>query len=144
MVIFAGYEEQMKTFIESNPGLCSRIPFSVHFPDYTTSELLDISCKIAKNRGFSISEGAKAQLKVYYEHLQKKNNFGNGRCCRNVIERAIRQKGIQMGILEVDDLSAYCDVNKYSDEKLLTLDEACFTFVNESVPMVSGKKIGFN
>jgi hypothetical protein len=38
--IFAGYRKQMEKFFEHNPGLASRIPHTLHFEDYTDSELL--------------------------------------------------------------------------------------------------------
>ena len=42
IVIFAGYEKQMESFIKFNPGLKSRIGYTIKFYDYTTQELLDI------------------------------------------------------------------------------------------------------
>ena len=41
-VIVAGYEDEMSEFIESNPGLRSRFPKTIHFPDYTDDELVAI------------------------------------------------------------------------------------------------------
>ncbi|EKM48078.1 uncharacterized protein PHACADRAFT_109430, partial [Phanerochaete carnosa HHB-10118-sp] len=38
--IFAGYSKQMEKFFEHNPGLSSRVPYSLQFKDYTDLELL--------------------------------------------------------------------------------------------------------
>lgn len=38
--MFAGYRKQMEKFFEHNPGLSSRIPYTLHFEDYTDAELL--------------------------------------------------------------------------------------------------------
>ena len=38
--IFAGYRKEMEKFFEHNPGLPSRIPYTLHFADYTDEELL--------------------------------------------------------------------------------------------------------
>lgn len=38
--IFAGYNKQMEKFFEHNPGLPSRIPFTLQFDDYSDAELM--------------------------------------------------------------------------------------------------------
>lgn len=55
IVIFAGYEEEMKQFIDQNPGLSSRIPFHLHFEDYTDDQLLEIAHLHARNSDLNIS-----------------------------------------------------------------------------------------
>ena len=40
VVVMAGYPDEMEELIASNPGLRSRFPKVIHFPDYTTDELL--------------------------------------------------------------------------------------------------------
>ena len=42
VVIVAGYTNEMKRFIDSNPGLQSRFNRYINFPDYTSGELCDI------------------------------------------------------------------------------------------------------
>ena len=43
VVILAGYEDEMSTFLDANPGFKSRIPFNFYFQDYTCSELETIA-----------------------------------------------------------------------------------------------------
>ena len=43
IVIFAGYPEPMKQFLDRNPGMKSRIAFQVEFEDYSVDELCDIT-----------------------------------------------------------------------------------------------------
>jgi hypothetical protein len=40
--IFAGYNREMEKFFEHNPGLQSRVPYSLQFDDYTNDELMDM------------------------------------------------------------------------------------------------------
>ena len=56
-VIVAGYSEEMRTFIESNPGLRSRFTHYVHFPNYTAEELVEIFRSIAAGSDVVIGDG---------------------------------------------------------------------------------------
>jgi S1-C subfamily serine protease len=88
VVVVAGYPEEMRRFIERNPGLQSRFTRYVGFPDYTLDELLDIFRRMAQEEGFSLSEDAEAQTRQYLGALQQQNpqGFGNGRTVRNLFE----------------------------------------------------------
>lgn len=46
VAIFAGYTEQMHEFYASDPGLKSRIPNEIEFPDYTLEEVAEIATDI--------------------------------------------------------------------------------------------------
>ena len=62
VVIFAGYKDEMKTFIASNSGIASRIGYTFDFPDYTEEELLEIYKIKMKNMGFELSENLDNKL----------------------------------------------------------------------------------
>lgn len=89
VVIFAGYPEEMKKFFSRNPGLRSRVPFSVTFKDYSAEELLQIAELEADSRGFSIDPQAKEKVLSICESAAGNPERGNGRFCRNLIESAI-------------------------------------------------------
>lgn len=142
VVIFAGYPERMEQFLSENPGLRSRIPYKVVFNDYTTDELIEISKVIARDKGFELSASAVEKLATVYDVAKQNKDFGNGRYVRNVIEAAIRTKGINLGVMTSQDLDAYGDSSTYSDEMLFSLDESCIG--NEPViAMPVRKTIGF-
>ena len=128
VVIFAGYPEKMEQFLDANPGLRSRIPYRVRFCDYTADELLEISGKIAADSGFTITADAGEKLLGIFEKERQVRDFGNGRFCRSLVESAIRRKSVRLGVMDADDLSAYLDPARYSDEELFSLDGNCFTY----------------
>ena len=88
IVIFAGYPDKMKEFLDRNEGLRSRIAFHVNFPDYTADELLDIFKLMARKRGFKITADVAAHCRKIFKRVAKKKNFGNGRFVRNLLEQA--------------------------------------------------------
>jgi len=57
VVVAAGYPDEMHQFIESNPGLRSRFPKTIQFPDYTTDELLDIFDTLCQKSSYASTAG---------------------------------------------------------------------------------------
>ncbi|USG65692.1 AAA family ATPase [Brevibacillus ruminantium] len=94
VVILAGYTEDMEKFLQVNPGMSSRFPLHIEFPDYTAEEMELISTIMVKARGFTMAEGVAEQLRGYFDKKQipGKKDVGNGRLVRNTIEEAIRMQ----------------------------------------------------
>ncbi|WP_049945993.1 AAA family ATPase [Butyrivibrio sp. LC3010] len=88
IVIFAGYPEKMKAFLDKNEGLRSRIAFHVDFPDYNPDELCQIFDLMAKKKGYIVDEAVKQKCLSIMETASKKPEFGNGRFVRNLLEQA--------------------------------------------------------
>ena len=91
VVILAGYTEEMKQFIDSNPGLQSRFNRYIEFPDYTAEELVQIFETNMRKYDYHFGKGAKEALQQYFEKAvaNKDINFGNGRFVRNIFEKAL-------------------------------------------------------
>ena len=53
-IILAGYTNEMKTLIGLNPGLESRIQFTINFPDYDEYELLKIFNGLCKKEKYKL------------------------------------------------------------------------------------------
>ncbi|HHU85268.1 MAG TPA: AAA family ATPase [Peptococcaceae bacterium] len=109
ILILAGYQEEMDWFVEINPGMRSRFPVHISFPDYTTGELLDIADLMLQQKQYSLSNGAREELRYSIEKEHKRHEHsGNARLVRNMIERAIRRQAVrlleQKGDLSREDL----------------------------------------
>lgn len=91
VVILAGYENDMEKFMSINPGLKSRFPNIIHFEDYTPYEMYAIAINIAKAKGYKIAENVKDDLIDLFakNQISGKNDLGNARFVRNIIENAI-------------------------------------------------------
>ena len=94
ILILAGYQNEMEGFLETNPGLHSRFPIHIDFPDYSQQELLHIAKQMLHSRQYSLStETELALLKLLsYHQSSVHENFGNARTVRNIIEKAIRRQ----------------------------------------------------
>lgn len=95
VVIFAGYPDKMKEFFSRNPGLRSRVPFCIHFPDYTAEEMVQIVELEAMKRGFSFGENAREVASDICKKALRYPDAGNGRFCRNLVENAILEYALR-------------------------------------------------
>ncbi len=91
VVIVAGYTDEMKAFIESNPGLSSRFNRYIEFPDYNEAELLEIFKRLAEKQKLELSSEFKNALKALFSRVIAKgdSSFGNGRGVRNLYEKTL-------------------------------------------------------
>jgi SpoVK/Ycf46/Vps4 family AAA+-type ATPase len=110
VVILAGYPEEMRQFLFSNPGLRSRFPESGHFvlPDYSTEELVTIAQQVAERNDFALTEKTRQALRERIERERVDQTFGNARTVTNIILDAIFAKGRVMADgypLHVDDFT---------------------------------------
>lgn len=98
VVILAGYNEEMQTFIDSNPGLQSRFNRYINFPDYDSSELLEIFQLLLNKNDFVMTEDAKEAVQQRFESViaNKTKNFGNARFVRNVFEKTLENQAVRL------------------------------------------------
>lgn len=112
VVILAGYTNEMRHFLNSNPGLASRFPDWIEFPDYNEEDLLKIGKEIAKKKGYVLSPEAENRVLELMREQKRLTNFGNGRVVRNCIEKSISKQN--MRILNIDE-------SEMTDEDLMVL-----------------------
>ena len=112
IVILAGYENDMEKFLSINPGLKSRFPNIIHFEDYTPYEMYAIALNIAKSKGYKIADNVEDDLIDLFakNQISGKNDLGNARFVRNIIENAIMdasRKYLQDKQKKIDLLEAH-------------------------------------
>ncbi|WGX76533.1 hypothetical protein QJS64_05100 [Paraclostridium bifermentans] len=97
----------MEDFLKTNSGLKSRFNYNIEFEDYSPRELLDISRVIAKSNEYIIDENLDESLLELFEgkQIKGKNDSGNGRLARNIIEQAITNQSNRLAKLDENDIS---------------------------------------
>ena len=94
-VILAGYPDEMRQFLDANPGLRSRFPTSnfITLPDYSNQELIGIGGKLASDNDYVMTDEAIKALEERIDRERVDDTFGNARTVRNIVLDAIFKKG---------------------------------------------------
>jgi SpoVK/Ycf46/Vps4 family AAA+-type ATPase len=106
VVILAGYTDEMKDLINSNPGLASRFSRVLQFDDYTPIELARIYAWLCEKNHYKLAERTRPKLMRGLAELYRVRDrkFGNGRTVRNLFEQSIRRMANR--IADIRELSA--------------------------------------
>lgn len=102
VVIIAGYTDEIKNFVGSNPGLASRFNRYINFPDYSESELEEIFELLVDKYDYVLSDSARTALKqtIAKAVSEKDSHFGNGRFVRNLFEKTIERQANRLAKVE--------------------------------------------
>lgn len=94
VVVVAGYRDRMEEFLESNPGLRSRFPRMLDFPDYQPQEMERIFLSLCERYQLEPSEAAVVALRgrLASLHEGRDQGFGNARAVRNLFEEAVARQ----------------------------------------------------
>ena len=90
LVIMAGYTDDMETLMEGNAGLRSRMPFVIHFPNYSREQLFQIYMLMVRKH-FSYTPDLEEAARDFFDSVPEamlgSRDFANGRYVRNLYER---------------------------------------------------------
>jgi SpoVK/Ycf46/Vps4 family AAA+-type ATPase len=91
VVVAAGYPEEMRQFLETNPGLSSRFSDHFHIDDYRPAELLEVFEVMSTEQGYTLDPAAREPLLRALDALYaaRDRNFGNARTVRGLLEKSI-------------------------------------------------------
>jgi SpoVK/Ycf46/Vps4 family AAA+-type ATPase len=120
VVIVAGYDEPMESFISSNPGLRSRFKNFIHFSDYNGESLLKIFEGLCHQNQYTLDKESKERLRDYFNELyaNRNANFGNGRDVRNFFETTVTRQSKRVS-----------KINNPTNEDMTTLLPEDFPFI---------------
>jgi AAA lid domain/ATPase family associated with various cellular activities (AAA) len=113
VVILAGYPDEMAALVDANPGMRSRFPRTIHFPDYSDEELLAIFEAIGSEGRYQLDDGGRRAVLDWFAAQPRDAGFGNGRLARNLFEAAVANQASRLVARE-----------QPTDEELTTLTAA--------------------
>lgn len=116
VVVMAGYTEEMKQFIDLNPGLRSRFNRYIDFTDYSPGELFQIFKRYIDKGDFKLTSDAKAAFLRLFEDAfaNRDRTFGNARFVRNIFEKTIERQSLRVADIQnpnVEQLTTITEVD---------------------------------
>jgi SpoVK/Ycf46/Vps4 family AAA+-type ATPase len=101
IVILAGYTNEMKDFIDYNPGLNSRFNRYIQFADYSPTELMAIFKLNCNKLSYVLTDEADKKLLeiITTAFTNRDKSFGNGRFARNIFEKTIEKQANRIASL---------------------------------------------
>jgi len=109
VIILAGYERQMESFLASNPGLNSRFGLRVKFPGYSPAELMALAELSLEQRGEVLDPDARPALWRMMEDVGRRrlaDELGNGRFVRSLLEKAGQARDVRVMAIAAEPTSA--------------------------------------
>ncbi len=91
VVVMAGYTEKMWNFLKTNPGLKSRVPNIIKFPDYKLPEMMEIFEKVVRDRKFTVTPEALALVSNFLRKIDGESlrRLGNARLAREIFDDSL-------------------------------------------------------
>ncbi|MGX9688515.1 AAA family ATPase [Deinococcus wulumuqiensis] len=97
-VILCGYPQEMERLLDTNPGLRSRIGRTIHFPDYSAAQLLEILEALCAQHDYRLTPAARSQAADLFRQrvASGETTHGNARMVRNLFEEAVQRQATRL------------------------------------------------
>lgn len=109
-VIVAGYESEIRRFIDANPGLRSRFQRYIDFPGFDDDQLVEIFSSMAREHHLEVSPAVLTRLRDFVAAAPDEQRRGNGRFIRNVFEAMYTRMATRVGadgVITDDELAGF-------------------------------------
>ena len=87
--VAAGYPKEMRSFLDSNPGLGSRFTRWIDFPNFSPAELMEILVAMARERHLSLTDRAQELLWPVLKEATLEPGFANARTARALLDEIV-------------------------------------------------------
>jgi SpoVK/Ycf46/Vps4 family AAA+-type ATPase len=105
MVIAAGYPNEMRRFIATNPGLASRFNRTIEFPAYEPKELAAILRLMAGRQSAELPDALEQSLVPWIESQSRSEGWGNAREMRNLLDKAGEAQSLRVAADPTADIT---------------------------------------
>jgi stage V sporulation protein K len=105
MVIVAGYPNEMRRFIDTNPGLAGRFTKTIDFPRYNADDLCEILRRMAAKQHFTLPDNFAARIKPWVTERSRADDWANAREMRTLLEKAREAQAMRIATDPSADLS---------------------------------------
>jgi stage V sporulation protein K len=98
IVIVAGYEKEMHSFIDANAGLASRFKKKLLFEDYNDNQLYQIFYIFCKDNQYIVQNDANSTLRTCCSKIISicGDKYSNGRDIRRFFESCVEQQSLRL------------------------------------------------
>ncbi|THV21667.1 AAA family ATPase [Glycomyces paridis] len=120
VIVLAGYTDEIRELLATNPGLRSRFSTVVDFPSYSDDELAAIATAILTAAGERLSGEAERSLRFSFGMAVRSGDIdalGNGRFARDLCAKATAQRDLRL-------LSEYGDTGTPTVAEMTTVEAA--------------------
>jgi SpoVK/Ycf46/Vps4 family AAA+-type ATPase len=116
VVIAAGYTNEMRRFVDSNPGLKSRFSRFIEFESYNADDLFEIFSRVVRDGHYRITPDAERVARKHIAEMRQRadGTFGNARAVRGFFERILP--------IQAERVAYLPNFESLSDEELLTIE----------------------
>jgi SpoVK/Ycf46/Vps4 family AAA+-type ATPase len=105
MVIVAGYPNEMRRFIDTNPGLAGRFTKTIDFPRYSADDLCEILRRMAAKQHFTLPDNFPVRIKPWITERSRADDWANAREMRTLLEKAREAQAMRIATNPSADLS---------------------------------------